>query len=360
MLVKIGIEAVSVRLPLGDLERVWAAWVMGEGEFLRGEKFGEMMARVVGDVCAGVSAEERQKMGFVLGTTKGDALGLVEWMRSVETGDQEAVTLGKEAGRVARQAGIGGLAYAVSTACSSGIAAMADGAMRILDGEARRVVAAAGDEVTSFVEDGFRALKAVASRGAVAAGGCRPFDKARDGLMLGAGAAAVLLGHRRENSLAVISGWGISNDAVHMTAPDATGAGLVRAMEAALQMAGISAEEVDVLIAHGTGTRYNDAMEAAAIREVFLKRGGKGPAVTGMKGLVGHTLAASGLAEAGLGVNILREQVVPGLVGLEETEFLGIDFVRAVRRMRVRHVMKTASGFGGMNAAVILSWNGGG
>ena len=155
-------------------------------------------------------------------------------------------------------------------------------------------------------------------------------------------------------AIAVVSGWGVSNDAVHMTAPDREARGLIRAIRQALDRAELEPGEIDVVFAHGTGTPFNDAMEGVAIERVFLESG-VSPAVTAVKGLIGHTLGAAGLIEAVLGVEMIRRGVVLPVLGLQVPERAGIDFVREARRWKIRHVLKIGSGFGGMNAAVVLS-----
>ncbi len=237
--------------------------------------------------------------------------------------------------------------YVVSTACTSGLVALIEGAMQIERGEAERVMAVGVDVAREFVRDGFAALKALSPTV------CRPFDLHRNGLMLGSGAAGCLLS-RAENAEVVVSGWGVSNDAVHMTAPDREAGGLIRAIRQALAMAELEPGDVDVVFAHGTGTPFNDAMEAVAIQKVFLDCGCS-PAVTAVKGLIGHTLGAAGLIEAVLGVEMIRRGVVLPVEHLQVPECAGIDFVREVRQCEVRHVLKIGSGFGGMNVAVVLS-----
>jgi 3-oxoacyl-(acyl-carrier-protein) synthase len=356
MMPPIAIEAVAADTPLGDLEAVWEAWV-GAAPVSparvgpQADGWAERTAGVTEAVLRGMSAREREKCGLILATTKGDIAGEVAWLRAEGNVKGAMPTLGAEAGRLAHAAGLSGPAYAVSTACSSGLVALIEAALTVSEGAVERMIAVAGDESTSFVHDGFRSLKALSTTS------CRPFDRRRDGLMLGAAAAAVRVA--RGDGPVVLSGFGISNDASHMTAPDPAAGGLIRAIEQALTMAKLSPDQIDVFFAHGTGTKYNDAMEAVAIEKVFLRNGARGPAVTAVKSLIGHTLGAAGLIEAALAVRMLKRQVIRPIVSLEVPEAAGIDFVMQTRRnVRVRHVLKTASGFGGMNAAVILSAGG--
>ncbi|NNM88297.1 MAG: beta-ketoacyl-[acyl-carrier-protein] synthase family protein, partial [Phycisphaerae bacterium] len=147
-------------------------------------------------------------------------------------------------------------------------------------------------------------------------------------------------------------GWGMAADAVHRTAPDRAAGGLMRAIRSALGMAGIGPEAIDVVVVHGTGTRYNDQMEATAMRGLFSHH----PALTGIKGLIGHTLGAAGLIETLLAGRCLITGKVPPMVGLQQSEYLDLNLIIQSGPARpLRYLLKTASGFGGLNAAVILS-----
>lgn len=336
------------------VEALWNAWVRGESttRYSVGNS-GEWRARAqacVRQVMGSGWAPERT--GLVIATTKGDIDAEVAWIRERDRGGESRL------GPPALAAGFADkVAWIVSTACSSGLVALIDAACCLLDGEADAMVVCGFDAAGNFVRDGFGALKAVSP-----AGICRPFDRDRDGLMLGGGAAACRLvrggGGKRdsqESTGVALTGWGLASDAVHMTAPDRAGAGLVRAMEAALRQARLEPGDIDVILAHGTGTRYNDAMEAVAFANCFGAGNARGPAITAVKGLIGHTLGASGLIEGLLAARMIEMQSVPPIVGLREPERAGLDFVRETRATPVRHVMKVASGFGGLNAAVIFS-----
>jgi 3-oxoacyl-[acyl-carrier-protein] synthase II len=359
---------------------LWEAWIEGKGIVpqLRSEE--ELIAdgaRLAQELAGKLSPAEREAAGMVLATTKGEISKELAWIRARDrlsgcAGNSSAVAKGSFedgckgplpastdqatcfeplsalAGRWKRHARVNGPAWAVSTACSSGLVAMIDAACAILDRDAQHMLAFGVDFAGDFVRDGFAALKAISPTT------CRPFDRDRDGLMLGSGVAACLLS-RGADARCRMTGWGLACDAVHMTAPDRNANGLIRAMQAALAMARLSPKEVDVLFVHGTGTRYNDAMEAVAIDAVFRAGNEPGPAITGVKGLIGHTLGASGLIEALLAAKMIEAQIVPPITGLVTPERTDLDLLMAPRRMRVRHVMKVASGFGGLNAALILS-----
>ncbi len=290
--------------------------------------------------------------GLLFATTKGDIAAQTEWMRDVDAGlasNQPAPTLSTALQAICDANIFAGPSYVVSTACTSGLVALIESAILISDGEAHSMVALGADIAGDFVRDGFHALRAISPTT------CRPFDQNRDGLMLGSAAAACILRKPSTGkSLCAITGWGISNDATHMTAPDRNAGGLIRAIQQALKMANFQPRDIDVVFAHGTGTKYNDAMELLAIAEIFLNEGCS-PAVTAVKGLIGHTLGAAGLIEAALAVEMLRTQTIPPITGLQSPEFSRIDLVMTARQSPIRQILKIASGFGGMNAALILS-----
>lgn len=240
----------------------------------------------------------------------------------------------------------------VSAACASGSAAVALAAQRIRAGRSRCAVIMACDSVSEFVMAGFHALMALDPRGSA-----RPFDRGREGLSLGEAAAAMVLMDAdlaRELArpvLAVVAGWGLSDDAHHITAPSRDGAGLAEAIREALRTAGVPASEIAFISGHGTGTVYNDAMEMKAYHSVF-----PGPvALYGLKGAVGHTLGAAGLIEAGLAAEALQRNVVPPTVGLRDPDPEAAGWVSPQARTHSgRWALCANAGFGGINTALCL------
>ncbi|MEO8603364.1 MAG: beta-ketoacyl synthase N-terminal-like domain-containing protein, partial [bacterium] len=215
------------------------------------------------------------------------------------------------------------------------------------------VIAGGAEALCEFVIAGFNCLRATSSTAV------RPFDRRRDGLGLGEGAAIVVVepaahAQRRGAELAIeIAGSGLSSDAVHMTAPARDGAGAARAMRAALADAGIEPGDVDFVSAHGTGTVYNDAMEMAALATVF---GAATPPVNGIKGAIGHTLGAAGSFEAVLCARVLQDGVIPPTAGCAELDAdCHLDIVRGTaRHAALRVALSTSSAFAGNNAALVL------
>lgn len=244
----------------------------------------------------------------------------------------------------------------IANACSAGGHALAV-AQDLLDGgEADAVVVAGTDAMTESM------LAMIGRFGEEPATRVRPFDRDRVGVLLGEGAAAVVLipgGRPAGTGLARLLGTGLSCDASHETAPDPIG--IQRAMTDALTRAGRRPGDIDLVFAHGTGTALNDAAEAAALREVFQSTD-PGPFITAVKGAVGHTSGTSALTSLALAVHSLHRGIVPHIVGLREPlpEGAGLRFVRdRPVPATVRTVQVDAFGFGGVNAVSVLESLGG-
>ncbi len=308
-----------------------------------------------------LSALDPGRVAVVVGTTLG-AMPIGEaYLRSRRDGAAFAarrllgLPYAVTATRLARTLGTRGPAISPSIACASGTHALGVARELIQLDHADVVIAGGAEALCHFVVAGFNCLKATTATAV------RPFDARRDGLALGEGAAIAVVeaaAHaeaRGGNALVEVAGCGLSGDAVHMTAPARDGAGAARAMRAALSDAGLTPAAVDVISAHGTGTPYNDAMEVTAIRAVFGDTARQLP-VHGIKGAIGHTLAAAGTFEAIACLRILCTGVVPPTTGCEELEpDCELDIVRAAPRpTTARTVLSTSSAFAGNNAAVVL------
>jgi 3-oxoacyl-[acyl-carrier-protein] synthase II len=247
------------------------------------------------------------------------------------------------------------VAVTLSNACSAAGHALALGQDLLELGEADAVVVAGADAMTESM------LAIIGRFAEEPTDRVRPFDEGRPGVLLGEGAAAVVLvpeGTTGARSgcppVARLLATGLSCDARHETAPDA--AGIRRAVWDALDRAGRRAQEVDVVFAHGTGTELNDPTEAAVLAEVFAAAE-PGPLVTAVKGAVGHTSGASPLTSLALAVHSLREQVVPPVVGLRRPleQAAGLRFVLGeALPAPVRLVQVDAFGFGGVNAVSLF------
>ncbi|MGB2984504.1 MAG: beta-ketoacyl synthase N-terminal-like domain-containing protein [Phycisphaerae bacterium] len=253
---------------------------------------------------------------------------------------------------VCQQLGIEDRGMEVNAACAASTAGLALGAQMISLGECSSVLVCAADIVSRFTFVGFGSLKALTPTT------CRPFDVDRDGLILGDGAAAILLAGDAAVSehdftpLARLTGWGISNDANHITGPARDGCGLVAAIRAALAKSGLAPDRLEAWCAHGTGTGHNDGMELTALEKVF---GDRRFPVFSVKGAIGHTLGAAGAIETAICVEALSRKLVPATAALATPEPRAIN--RAEHEPQPfagRNIMTTNSGFGGINAALVL------
>lgn len=247
---------------------------------------------------------------------------------------------------------IGGCGFhTVSTACSSGLHA-AGLAKRLIEREYYDACLAVGADAHSITT-----IKGFGSLTLLDPSGCRPFDKNRAGISLGEGAGALLLVSEKavercsRPPRAVFRGWGASSDCYHMTAPHPDGNGARAAIEAALTEAEISPDTIDCIVSHGTGTPDNDKAEIATLKSLFSPL----PPFCSMKRTLGHTLAASGILETALAVEMMHESFIPPTAGFSEIdEQIGVAPATSHTRS-IRHILKNAFGFGGNNAAVIIS-----
>ena len=291
------------------------------------------------------------RIGFVLSTTKANIEALERLSDGRPCSVQARRHLQPEllAADLAAEHGAGGPVQTISTACTSGTVALQQGARLIQRGAADAVFVVGVDHLSAFVVAGFTSLKAIDPSG------CRPFDRDRCGLSPGeAGAAIVLVRADLVSGTRIeLCGWGSSNDANHMTGPSRDGSGLALAIRGALKPANLSAADIDYVNVHGTGTPYNDAMEAAALRTIFAD---ECPPVSGLKGMLGHTLGAAGVIETIACVLALREQLLPGTPRLSiVADGMPASLVKEPRSAeRLRHVLKLSTGFGGVNCAIVL------
>lgn len=298
------------------------------------------------DVDCDASRIASESVGLILSTTKVDIDPLVGAVETHTAAAHELFSIRHFVDALAKELSITGPRVGVSNACASGLAAMMLGARWLIGGVCDRVVVVGVDVLSRFTTSGFMCL------GALSPQGCRPFDANRDGLTLGEAAAVVVLERGGRPKRGVMTGWAMTNDAFHLTAPVRGGRPLIDALHAALTMSGLSANAIDMINAHGTGTIYNDEMESVAYAEVF----GSTTPVLSMKGYIGHTLGAAGIVEAVICLEWMKRGVVAGNRLLDKPGVSGrICLPRGPIQMPMRHVMTVKTGFGGINAAVVLS-----
>jgi 3-oxoacyl-[acyl-carrier-protein] synthase II len=299
----------------------------------------------------GVVIPEDAKL--LLGTTKGE-IDLLEQSMLENKGDVADAVVSRLTGKMADLTGARGGGLVISAACTSSAAAAAQAAAMVRNGHADCVLVVACDSVTEFVFSGFSSLMALDKMPA------RPFDKNRAGLNVGEAAAYALIMSEeraaREDRpvLGTIEGWGLSDDANHMTGPSRESEGLVLAITKAFLSAGIDASDVGFIAAHGTGTLYNDQMEMRAFRTVFQNN--ERP-VYSIKGGIGHTMGAAGLVEMIIAHRALREGAVPPTVNLHEPDEDARGWA-SDRQQTVRgqaRALVTNAGFSGVNTALVLA-----
>ena len=235
--------------------------------------------------------------------------------------------------------------------------------MKIIQrGDADAMIAGGSEAaITPMGIGGFAAMRALSTRNDEPERASRPFDKDRDGFVVGEGAGGVVLetlehAERRHAPIyAELVGYGMSSDAYHITAPSQDGDGAVRAMALALHDGNVRPEEVDYINAHGTSTLYNDRTETMAIKKVFGEHARR-LAVSSTKSMTGHLLGGAGGLEAGIAALALRERMIPPTINYETPDpECDLDYVpNQARRAELRHVLSNSFGFGGTNAALLL------
>jgi 3-oxoacyl-[acyl-carrier-protein] synthase II len=237
-------------------------------------------------------------------------------------------------------------ARSISSACSSGANALVLGALWLEMGMVDAVVCGAADSLCRVIVAGFNSLGALDPEGA------RPFEAKRRGLTLGEGAGFVVLTRSPERAKCTLLGWAVRSEAHHITNPEASGAAPAEAIRAALGRAGVLADEVNFVDAHGTGTPLNDPMETRALKSVF---GNRDIPISSQKGMIGHTLAAAGAIEAVITAYAITEQTLPPTGGLGEVDAeCTLRHVQSAESARIDIALSNSFGFGGMDTALVF------
>ena len=237
---------------------------------------------------------------------------------------------------------------AISNACISGVLAINVAADYIKSGLYENVIVVGCDVISNFVLYGFQSLFALSDEA------CRPFDENRKGINLGEGCAAVLLSKNKsffkESPLVYVTG-SSSNDANHISGPSRTGEGLYRSVLKTLKYAEMTSKDIDFISGHGTATIYNDEMESIA----FDRLGMNSIPINSLKGYFGHTLGAAGLIETAIAMQCMRNNLLIKSLGFEKKgTSKKLNIIEKNRELEINTILKTASGFGGCNASLIL------
>ena len=268
------------------------------------------------------------------------------------------------AGHVSIKYGAKGPNEATATACTSSAHSIGD-AFRIIErGDADAMIAGGAEAaITPLSVGGFAAMKALSTRNDDPTHACRPFDKDRDGFVVGEGAGILILESleyaqaRGANILAEIIGYGMSGDAYHMTGMAPEGDGCRRAMQAALRVAGISADKIDYVNAHATSTPLGDALESQAIENVFGEKAKSHELlVSSTKSMTGHLLGGAGGLEAGITVLAMQHQIAPPTMNLENVDpACRLNYVaNKPQKAKIDYALSNSFGFGGTNGSLVF------
>ncbi|OXG03476.1 beta-ketoacyl synthase N-terminal-like domain-containing protein [Flavobacterium araucananum] len=323
-----------------DDEKINSAFakISADTKYSRLEK---MMILALEPIIKNSGVDLNSKTAFILSTTKGNVTALKE--NSEESFN--SAHLDVLAQNVASFFKFNTQPIVVSNACVSGILAVSV-AKRMIQSELYdNIFVIAGDEVSEFVLSGFNSFQAMSDSP------CKPYSKNRTGVSLGEATAAVLISANPATAKIKIIGDSSINDANHISGPSRTGEGLFRSIQNALKEAQIEVDKIDYISAHGTATPFNDEMEAIALNRLGLQNA----PINSLKGFYGHTLGASGLLETVIGIesvnqNMLFESKGFDEMGVSET----INIIEKNKEATINYFLKTASGFGGCNTAVVF------
>lgn len=334
-----------------------------------------LFAVAAGDIAAEhaglrVLPEERHRAGVFIGSGIGGFESIErEHEKYLKHGAKRispffipASIINEAAGQVSIRLGAAGPNSATCTACAAGCHAIGDSYKIIQRGDADVMIAGGSEAaITPMGIGGFSAMRALSTRNDDPQRSSRPFDRDRDGFVVGEGAGLLVLeelGHainRGARILAEIAGYGMSGDAFHITLPPEDGEGAERAMINAIRDAGIEPSQIDYINAHGTSTPPNDRIETAAIKRVFGDHAFH-IAISSTKSMTGHLLGAAGGLEAGISALAIRDGIVPPTINLDNPDTdCDLDYVPGkARRLDVAYILSNSFGFGGTNAALVL------
>lgn len=266
------------------------------------------------------------------------------------------------AGNVSIRFGLKGPNSATSTACAAGNHAIGDSFRIIQRGDATAMVCGGAEStITPMAVAGFSSMKALSTRNDAPRKASRPFDAQRDGFVVGEGAGVVVLEElehargRKANIYAEVVGYGATADAFHITAPDETQSGVIRAMRKAIEDAGITADKIDYVNVHGTSTPLGDTSETLAIKKLFKEHAYE-LAVSSTKSMTGHLLGAAGGVEAVFSILALHRGVLPPTINYEYPDpTCDLDYVpNEARPARISYALSNGFGFGGTNATLVF------
>ena len=309
-------------------------------------KFEKLLITSVQEALSSDSVNARsEKTALIISSTKGN-ISLIE-PNQLNDELKKRIALHTSAQLVADHFHFATRPIIVSHACISGLVAIITGMRLLQSGKYDHAVVAGADVITKFILSGFQSFQAISAEP------CKPFDANRNGITLGEGAATVVLSVKKPASgnFIKICGGAISNDANHISGPSRTGEELFQSVKNAMNEAGLGSKDIDFISAHGTATIYNDEMEAKAIHLAGMQE----IPVNSLKGYYGHTLGAAGLIETVVSIHSLKENIVVPTMGFREPgTSKPLNVSRVLQKGSFKACLKTASGFGGCNAAIVL------
>ncbi|MCF6306418.1 MAG: beta-ketoacyl synthase [Flavobacteriaceae bacterium] len=284
-----------------------------------------------------------KKTGLIIATTKGNIDTLSP--KSKFYSDKKRSYLPELGRQIQNYFGFKNEAIVLSNACVSGVLAVAVAQRFVKDGVYDEVIIVSGDLVSEFILSGFTSFQAISDLP------CKPFSKNRAGITIGEAVASVLVTSKKNKYAIQILGAGSCNDANHISGPSRTGEGLVLSVQSALKEAEIENSDIDYISAHGTATNYNDEMEAVAFERLNMLE----IPLNSLKGYFGHTLGTSGLLETIIGIKSLQNNTLISSKGFDELGVSkSINVIETLVSKELNVFLKTASGFGGCNTAVVF------
>ncbi|MBI4689628.1 MAG: beta-ketoacyl-ACP synthase II [Nitrospirae bacterium] len=317
-----------------------------------------------------ITGSNTEKVGVIIGSGMG-GLPAIEHYHSVllEKGPRRItpffipmLIINLAAGQVSIKFGAKGPNSATATACATGSHAIGDAFKIIQRGDADAMIAGGSESViTPLGIGGFNAMKALSTRNDEPEKASRPFDRDRDGFIMGEGAGVLILESldgaisRGAKIYGEVAGYGMTADAYHITSPAPEGKGAARCMAIALKDGGIKPSDVDYINAHGTSTKYGDELESIAIKTVFKEHAYK-VAISSTKSMTGHLLGAAGGVEAVISILSMQNNIVPPTINLDNPDpQCDLDYVpHKARKMDVNCVLSNSFGFGGTNACLVF------
>ncbi|MEP6894833.1 MAG: beta-ketoacyl-ACP synthase II [Chloroflexota bacterium] len=318
-----------------------------------------------------IDETNRDRIGIVIGTGIGGIGTIVEQTavmheRGVDRLSPFLIPMmisDSAPGMLAIRTGARGPNMAIATACASGNNAIGDAMETIRRGSADAMIAGGSEgALVSLAMAGMNVMGALSTRNDDPLTASRPFDKDRDGFLMGEGAGILILESlehaqaRGANILCEVAGYGTSDDAYHISAPAENGAGAAISMQLALENANLTVNDVSYINAHGTSTQLNDKSETAAIKTVFGEQAYQIP-ISSTKSMTGHLLGASGAVEAVFCAMAIRDGIIPPTINYQTPDpNCDLDYVpNQPRRASLKHVMSNSFGFGGHNATLVIS-----